>query len=29
MKPVDVKPNTYVNSSKEVNNKDPEFKIWE
>ena len=29
MKPVDVKPNTYVNSSKEVDNKDPEFKIWE
>ena len=27
MKPVDVKSNTYINSSKEVNNKDPKFKI--
>ena len=29
MKPVDVKSNTYVNSSKEINNKDPESKIGE
>ena len=27
MKPVDVKSNTYINSSKEVNNKDPKSKI--
>ena len=27
MKPVDVKINTYVDSNKEVNNKDPKFKI--
>ena len=27
MKPVDVKLNTYVDSSKEINNKDPKFKI--
>ena len=27
MKPADVKSNTYINSSKEVNNKDPKFKI--
>ena len=27
MKPVDVKLNTYIDSSKEVNNKDPKFKI--
>ena len=27
MKPVDVKSNTYINSSKEINNKDPKFKI--
>ena len=27
MKPVDVKSNTYIDSSKEINNKDPEFKI--
>ena len=27
MKPVDVKPKTYINSSKEINNKDPKFKI--
>ena len=27
MKPVDVKLNTYINSSKEINNKDPKFKI--
>ena len=27
MKPVDVKPNTYINSSKEINDKDPKLKI--
>ena len=27
MKPVDVKPNTYIDSSEEINNKDPKFKI--
>ena len=27
MKPVDVKDNTYINFEKEVNNKDPKFKI--
>ena len=27
MKPVDVKPKTYIDSSKEINNKDPKFKI--
>ena len=27
MKPVDVKSNTYINFSKEINNKDPKFKI--
>ena len=27
MKPVDVKPNTYINSSKEINDEDPIFKI--
>ena len=27
MKPVDVKPNTCINSSKEINDKDPKFKI--
>ena len=27
MKPVDVKSDTYINSSKEVNDKDPKFKI--
>ena len=27
MKPVDVKSNTYINCSKEINNKDPKFKI--
>ena len=27
MKPVDVKSNTYINSSKEINNKDPKFSI--
>ena len=27
MKPVDVKSNTYINSSEEINNKDPKFRI--
>ena len=27
MKLVDVKPSTYIESSKEINNKDPKFKI--
>ena len=27
MKPVDVKSNTYIESSKEINNKDPKFEI--
>ena len=27
MKPVHVKSNTYIESSKEINNKDPKFKI--
>ena len=27
MKPVDAKPNTYIDSWKEINNKDPKFKI--
>ena len=27
MKPVDVKNNTYIDCSKEVNNKDPKFKV--
>ena len=27
MKPIDVKNNTYINTGKEVNNKDPKFKI--
>ena len=27
MKPVDVKSNTYINSSKEINDKDPKYKI--
>ena len=27
MKPVDVKPSTYIDFSKEINNKDPKFKI--
>ena len=27
MKSVDVKSNTYINSSKEINDKDPKFKI--
>ena len=28
MKPVDVKDNTYIDSSKEVNDKDPRFKVY-
>ena len=27
MKPIDVKDNTYLDSKKEVNNKDPKFKV--
>ena len=27
MKPVNIKPNTYIDSSQEISNKDPEFKI--
>ena len=27
MKPIDVKRNTYINTSKEINNKDPKFKV--
>ena len=27
MKPADVKSNTYINSGKEINNKDPKFKV--
>ena len=27
MQPVDVKPNTYIDSSKEINNENPKFKI--
>ena len=27
MKPIDVKDNTYINTSKEINNKDPTFKV--
>ena len=27
MKPTDVKDNTYINTSKEINNKDPKFKV--
>ena len=27
MKPVDLKDNTYINFKKEVNNKDPKFKV--
>ena len=27
MKPVDVKSNAYISSSKDINNKDPKFKI--
>ena len=26
MKPVDIKQNTYIHSSKKINNKDPKFK---
>ena len=29
MKPIDVKDNTYINTSKEINNKDPIFKVGE
>ena len=29
IKPVDVKSNTYIDFSKEINNKDPKFKIGE
>ena len=29
MKPVDVKSNTYINSSKKINDEDPKFKIGE
>ena len=27
MKPIDVKDNTYINTNKEINNKDPKFKV--
>ena len=27
MKPIDVKDNTYINTGKEINNKDPKFKV--
>ena len=27
MKPIDVKDNTYINADKEINNKDPKFKV--
>ena len=27
MKPVDIKPSTYIDSSKEINDEDPKFKI--
>ena len=27
IKPIDVKDNTYINTSKEINNKDPKFKV--
>ena len=27
MKPIDIKPNTYIDSSKEINYKDPKFKV--
>ena len=27
IKPIDVKDNTYINSNKEINNKDPKFKV--
>ena len=29
MKPVDVKSSTYIDSSKEINDKDPKFKVWD
>ena len=29
MKPVDIKSSTYINSSKEINYKDPKFKIFD
>ena len=29
MKPVDVKSNTHINSSKAIKNKYPKFKIWD
>ena len=29
MKPIDVKDNTYINTDKEINNKDPKFKVGE
>ena len=29
MKPVDVKDNKYIDSKKEVNDKDPKFKVWD
>ena len=27
MKPIDVKDNTYINTNKKINNKDPKFKV--
>ena len=27
MKPIDVKDNTYINTDKKINNKDPKFKV--
>ena len=27
MKPINVKDNTYINTAKEINNKDPKFKV--
>ena len=27
VKPIDVKDNTYINTDKEINNKDPKFKV--
>ena len=27
MKPIDVKDNRYINADKEINNKDPKFKV--
>ena len=27
MKPIDVKDNTYINTSKEINNQNPKFKV--